>query len=169
MKHFPTGTLTLGMLNAYLDMLAQVENFKPDMILLDYMTLMHLDIRDQRVSISQLGRLLRGMGDIRNCAMVTVLQANRLAVGKKWITSANVAEDWSLPGTADVFLTYNQTAFEQGLHVARIFVDKARNAQAKWSAFITQAYEIGQFCLDSVYMKDMKDQLIEPPDLPDEP
>ena len=162
-KHFPTGTLTLGMLNAYLDMLATTENFKPDMILLDYITMMHLvSVRDEyRITLGQLARNLRGLAELRNCAMVTVAQANREAVDRQWISAVHTGEDWSLPGTSDVFMTYNQTPFERGRHVARILVDKARNAQAKWSAFITQAYPIGQFCLDSVYMKDMKDQLIE--------
>jgi hypothetical protein len=161
-KHFPTSTLTLGMLNAYLDMLDKVENFKPDIILLDYLTLMHLTTDDLRISIGQLGRQLRGLAEIRNLAMVTVLQANREAVGRQWITSAHTAEDWSLPGTSDIFLTYNQTAHERGMHVARIHVDKVRNARAKWNAFIIQAYEIGQFCLDSVYMNaSVAEQLAE--------
>jgi hypothetical protein len=166
-KHFPTGMLTLGGLIAYLDMLEQVENFKPDMVLLDYMTLMHLggrDASDFRISVGQLGRSLRGLAEMRNLAMVTVLQSNRASVGRKWISGAYTAEDWSLVGTSDIFLTYNQTPFERDTHVARVLVDKARNAAAHWSTFLIQAYEIGQFCTDSVFMGDVKDQLDEQSD-----
>jgi replicative DNA helicase len=164
-KHYPTSTLTLGMLNAYLDMLEQTENFRPDILLLDYLTLMHLDTarNELRISIGQLGRQLRGLAEIRDCAVVTVLQVNREGAGRRVITGQHTGEDWSLVGTADVFLTYNQTAHERKLHIARLFIDKTRSgSRAKWWAAITQAYEIGQFCLDSVYMsRGVEDQFTE--------
>jgi replicative DNA helicase len=161
-KHFPTGTLTLGMLSAFLDSLEQTDKFRPDLVLLDYLTLMHLDMRDIRNSIGQLARNLRGLATTRNFALVTVAQANRQAVGRKWVTSNLVAEDWSMPGTSDTFLTYSQTAHERKINIARILVDKARNSGDKWSAYIQQEYQIGQFCTDSAYMgKRLEEQLSE--------
>jgi replicative DNA helicase len=147
------------MLNAYLDALAQTEDFRPDLILLDYLTLMHIDGRDIRVSIGQLARNLRGLAALRNCAVVTAVQAHRRAVGRRWVSASHVAEDWSLVGTCDTFLTYSQTSFERDKKVARILVDKARNSADKWAAFVAQAYEIGQFALDSCYHSQLKDQL----------
>ena len=161
-KHFATGTLTIGTLSAFLDSLEQSEEFRPDLVVLDYLTLMHMDARDYRISIGRTAQQLRGLAAMRNCAVVTVLQANREAAGKRLVYGTHTAEDWSLIGTCDTFLTYSQTMHERELHVARVLVYKARNSADKWIAFITQAYEIGQFCLDSVYMTaDIKAQLNE--------
>jgi hypothetical protein len=61
-----------------------------------------------------------------------------------------IAEDISKLATADVLLTLSQTAAEYALGLARLFVEKVRNEEGKMTALITQAYAIGQFCLDSV-------------------
>jgi hypothetical protein len=36
------------------------------------------------------------------------------------------------------------------LGLARIFIEKARNEAAKFSVVVSQAYAIGQFCLDAI-------------------
>lgn len=154
-KHFPTGSLTMGMLNAFLDTLEGAENFKPDLILLDYMTMMSLgnrDARDLRTAVGLLARNLRAMAQIRNCAVVTALQANRQAAGKRQVWGSMISEDWSTHGTCDTFLTYSQTPAEHKSGVARILVDKSRNSDDKFLCFIEQAYAIGQFCYSSAYM-----------------
>jgi len=48
-----------------------------------------------------------------------------------------------------VVLTYSQTPAEKSLNLARLFVEKARNEESKMQVLITQAYGVGQFCLDS--------------------
>jgi hypothetical protein len=148
---FPTGTLTIGQLSAYLDMLERAEGFKPDLLILDYADLMRTDSRDLRISLSQLFRDLRGLAGSRNIAVVTATQGNRVSSTAKTVTSNMVSEDWSKIGTADVVCTYSQTPDERNLGLARIFVAKARRARDKWLALITQSYETGQFCLDSCY------------------
>lgn len=161
-KHFPTGTLTMGILNAFLDSLDQTEDFKPDLILLDYMTMMALPTRELRIAIGQLARNLRGLATTRNCAIVTALQANRDAATKRKVYGNMVSEDWSTHGTCDTFLTYSQTAHERKLGVARVLVDKSRNATDKFWCFVEQSYEIGQFCHSSSYMhKQLEEQLSE--------
>lgn len=161
-KHFPTGTLTMGMLIAYLDALEQTERFKPDLILLDYLTMMNIDTRDMRISIGQLTRNLRGLASLRDFALITVIQANRLGQTAQLVRRTHTGEDLSIAATSDTFLTYSQTPHEKDLRIARIMVDKARNSQDRWLALITQAYELGQFCLDSNYMTDsLRNQLAE--------
>ncbi|MBO0739541.1 MAG: hypothetical protein J2P48_23875, partial [Alphaproteobacteria bacterium] len=100
------------------------------------------------------------LANIRNFALMTVMQAQREAAGKLNVYARHIAEDWSVVATSDTFITYSQTIHERGQHIARIFVDKARNAPDKWFALITQSYEIGQFCLDSHYMTiELKNQI----------
>jgi replicative DNA helicase len=162
-KHFPTGTLTMGTLDAFLQALETNEGFKPDIVLLDYLTLMQLgDPQHIRMKIGQLARDLRGLAEIRNFALVTVAQAGRVAYNRQWTRGHHVAEDWSLMGTSDTFLTYSQTMHEHSLKIARVLVEKSRNSSDKWSAYITQEYEIGQFCLDSdLGSQDLREQLAE--------
>src|SRR5690606_38424301 len=65
-KGFPTKTLTIPMLEQYLDYMEAVEGFTPDVILLDYPDLMAQDIRYLRSSIGQTYEQLRGIAIKRN-------------------------------------------------------------------------------------------------------
>jgi hypothetical protein len=65
-----------------------------------------------------------------------------------------VAEDWSKIATSDTVLTYNQTAKERELGLARIYVSNARSEFDKITVLIAQAYSVGQFSLDSALMQD---------------
>lgn len=151
-KGWSSGSLTVGMLEAYLDGLERFEKFVPDLICIDYPDLMDLGggDRDMRLAIGQVVVKLRGIADARNCAMVAVSQGNRESETATTVTGAMAAEDISKLATADTLLTYSQTPAEYGLGLARLFVEKARNEAAKFSVLISQAYNIGQFCLDSV-------------------
>jgi replicative DNA helicase len=151
-KHFPSGLLTYGQLVAYLDSLEVTYDFKPDLVILDYLTLMDVNTRDLRVSIGKLTQNLRGLASLRDFALMTVSQGNRLSKKARLVTSEHVAEDWSIVATSDTFITYSQTIDEKNKGMARILVDKSRKSEDKWIALITQAYSMGQFCLDSMYM-----------------
>lgn len=149
-KEFPTGTLTLPQLRAWLDGLERFEGWSPDLICIDYPDLFDIDTKNLRVELGALNAALRGIAVERNCAMVVVTQGNRDAERATTVTGDMAAEDISKLATADNFLTYSQTAAEKALGLARILVEKARNEDSKMSILITQAYAIGQFCLDSV-------------------
>jgi DnaB-like helicase C terminal domain len=151
-KHFPSGALSYGHLVSYLDTLELVHGFKPDVVILDYMTLMDVNVRDYRISIGKLAQNLRGLASMRNFALMTVAQGNRLSKNAKQVTSNHVAEDWSIVATSDTFITYSQTDEEKNQGLARILVDKSRKSNDKWLALITQSYDMGQFCIDSEYM-----------------
>jgi replicative DNA helicase len=151
-KHFPSGLLTYGQLVSYLDTLELIHEFKPDLVILDYLMLMDINTRDLRVSIGKLTQNLRGLASLRNFALMTVTQGNRASKDARLVTSAHVAEDWSIVATSDTFITYSQTIDEKSRGMARILIDKSRKSSDKWIALITQSYEMGQFCLDSEYM-----------------
>lgn len=149
-KGFPSGSLTLGHFEAYLDMLAADFGFEPAMVLLDYPDLMHIDSDQLRTDLGFHFRALRGIAGERNFALVTPTQGNRPSATAKMVRSDMVAEDWSKIGTADVICTYSQTdqEFRQGL--ARIHVANARASLDKFTVLISQNYAIGQFCVDSI-------------------
>jgi hypothetical protein len=149
-KAFPTGQLTIQELKGYLDQLERFENFIPDVIIIDYPDLMTHDVKNKRLELGRIFEDLRGIGVERNCAIFTPTQGNRDAETATTVKGSEVAEDISKLATWDTCLTYSQTEAEYKLGLGRIFVEKARNEEAKLTVLITQAYAIGQFCLDSV-------------------
>jgi replicative DNA helicase len=149
-KGFPSGKLTLAMLEAYLDNLARFENFTPDVLIVDYADLMSIkDVKNLRQELGAISVGLRGIGVERNMAVITASQTNREGINARVVDETNMSEDISKAFTADVLLTYNQTAAEYAMGLARIYVAKNRDDETKMMALITQAYAMGQFCLDS--------------------
>ena len=151
-KQFPTSTLTVQGLKAYLAGLEQYLNFVPDVLILDYPDLMNLDTRNLRIDTGQLYKELRGLAVEKNLALLGVSQGNRESETAKLTTGVHLAEDWSKAGTVDCLLTYSQTPQEKTQNLARLYVDAARNTEDKFMVLISQAYPIGQFCVDSALM-----------------
>lgn len=159
-KEFPTSTLTIGHLNSFLDMLERQQHFVPDIMLVDYPDLMAIDSAALRVDTGRLFRELRGIAVARNIAIAAVTQGNRSSADARVVSHTHVAEDWSKIGTADTILTYSQTASEHDLGLARIFVAAARGVRDKYIVMISQNYDTGQFCIDSVYHSKYVEQTV---------
>ncbi len=151
-KEFPTGTLTLNMLDAYLDGLERYHKIIPDVVIIDYPELMALDSTDLRVSIGNNSRMLRGQAVRRNYAQAVAAQSNREGAKARVVDSTHVGEDYSKIATADTILTYSQTPMEKKLGLARLFTAKARNEEGAFISLITQSYSTGQFALDSAHL-----------------
>lgn len=154
-KEFPTATLSIPSLNAYLDVLSRQHNFRPDVLLIDYPDLMAIDKNNLRVALGQTFQQLRGIFVARNIAGATVTQGGRVASTAHTVTSNMVAEDFSKIATADTILTYSQSMEERRAGIARIMVAEARDAEDKWIAAISQNYATGQFCLDSAFLTEV--------------
>lgn len=153
-KAFPTHSLTIAQLEAYFDGLERHEKFTPDVICVDYPDLMELDSKNLRIELGAAIAKIRGVAVRRNAAAIVVSQGNRESETATTVTGSMAAEDISKLATADLVFTYSQTPAEYALGLARILVEKARNEGAKFSLLITQAYALGQFCLDSIMLKE---------------
>lgn len=149
-RQFPT--LSIDGLAGYLDMLESQHKFIPDLLLLDYVTLLDTDSKNYRISIGDNGRKLRALCVERNIAGATASQANREGSRSRWITKEHTAEDITLSATADVQLTYNQTQAEHERGLARLFVAAGRTDRDRFAVLISQAYALGQFVMDSAAM-----------------
>lgn len=149
---FPTGSLRMKELTAYLENLVNFHRFMPDVVVLDYADLMYIDLRNYRLAVGQLYKELRGLAVDRNFALCTASQTNRASLsvrGESVINESHAAEDFSKIAISDVGITYNQTDVEREVQTARLYVAVARNAKDKWTTNVTQAYSIGQFCMDA--------------------
>ena len=161
-KEFPTGSLTINGLRAFLDTL-ESSGFIPDLLLVDYADIMKLPgDQNYRIALGQIYKELRGIAVERNIAVVTVSQSNRAGKKAKKIAEDNVAEDWSKVATTDTIITYNQTDAEASLGLARLYVSNTRvGEQDRFVVLVTQAYRIGQFCLDSAMLPHTYDSHLE--------
>jgi replicative DNA helicase len=151
-KQFPTGSLTIPALKAYLDGLERFHKFVPDVLIIDYPDLMEMDSKNLRIDTGRIYKDLRGIAVSRNLALVAASQGNREAATSKLVTGEMASEDYSKIATADNVITYSQTLQEKALGLARIFVSQGRNDEDKFVSLITQSYATGQFCLDSTLM-----------------
>ncbi len=151
-KGFPSGTLTMSQLRAYLDYLEDTHKFVPGMLIVDYPALMRLDQNNFRLDLGRTVVELRGLGVERNMAIVAVAQGTRQTIGAKQVRSSKIAEDITQVNTADNVLTFSQTDIEAELHRGRVRVEHARNARKGQDIIISQAYGIGQWCLSSAPM-----------------
>lgn len=151
-KQFPTGTLTVPQLEAYLDGLERFHNIVPDVVIIDYPDLMAVDDANLRTSLGANNKKLRGLAVARNHAQIIASQSNRESAKAKMVDGTHASEDFSKIATADTVVTYSQTLAEKRLGLARLFAEKARNEEGKFISLITQQYAIGQFALDSSYL-----------------
>lgn len=148
-KEFPGSSLTTNMLNGFLDQLELVENFVPDMLVVDYPKLMKLSLQNLRLDLGQTFVELRGICQERNMAGVFVHQSSRAGAEAKHVRATHAAEDFSVVQTSDVVFTHSATQYEQRSGLARLFADKVRDEQAKVGVVATQNYTLGQYVIDA--------------------
>lgn len=150
-KRFPNRTLSVDMLEAYIDTLEQVAQFTPDILLLDYAKLLKLtgSAETRRFAIGDNVEALRALAIKRNIAVVTADQLNRGGYDRKTAHSTHIGEDWSQVHTADIVLTHSATDAEMQQGLCRIYVDHARSDKDKFQVVLTQNFNIGQFVLDA--------------------
>lgn len=154
LKRFPTNGLNMRGLEAYLDGMERYHGFMPDVIILDYADLMTINSDRLRIDTGIIYKELRRIAVERNIAMVTASQSNRLGEDAKTLTLKHLAEDYSKAATADNIIAYSQTAAEQKLGLARLFIAKARNEARAQTILISQAYNMGQFCMQAIPVAD---------------
>jgi replicative DNA helicase len=152
-KQFPTGSLTVSQLKAYLDNLENTQRFMPDLLVLDYPDLMKLDRTDYRLSLDELYKDIRGIAVERNIAVAVVSQSHRSAAKAKLVGADNVAEAYSKIAHADVVLSLSQTEAERNVGLARLHVAAGRNDADKLTIIISQSYATGQFIVESTVMR----------------
>jgi hypothetical protein len=160
-KSFPSGTLTMGALHAYLDMLEMSENFIPDLLIVDYVGIFKTDPRDVRGSLSAVVVGLRGMAQARNMAVNSAHQIGRLGAKAKMAKATDIAEAWAIVFHADNIVTFSSSDREFRGGLARAFVDKGRSEKDKFAFLMTQNFTLGQFCTDSMFLSARYYELLE--------
>lgn len=152
-KSFPTGTMTVAQLTGHLDYLEEVEEFVPNVLIVDYPKLMHTDRNNIRVEIGRNVEELRGVAGKRNMALVVPHQGSRATIGAKHTRSKDAGEDISVIQTADTVLTYARTMAEEQRGLGRLTVEHARKSRGGETILLSQSYDTGQYVLNSASMQ----------------
>ena len=134
-KQARSGRFTVSDLEAYLDRLEILENFVPDLIVIDYLDELkpskeqsRLEKRHQHRGIAQ---DLVGLAKVRNAAVVTMTQTNREALEVKKVTLKHIGEDYGKVQVADLVFAICQTQDEYDKQQARIRWLKKRDRGGK--------------------------------------
>ena len=148
-KKFPTRSIGVNGIKAYLDSLEAHHDFIPDLLIIDYADLLKVDTDNYRHSLSAIYQDLHGLADERNIMLCTATQSNREGAQAKVMQDYHISEDFSKIHIADLVIMYSQTDAEKALGLARLNVTNARNEEDNFQILITQSYAIGQFALEA--------------------
>lgn len=142
-KFFPTGSLTVPMLDGYIKQLERT-GFYPDLLVIDYVDLMkptgRFEVGDEYAAQGAVCRELRGLAGRRNIAVWTATQANRGSLDKEVIGIQDVADSFQKMMVCDMVVTICQTPEEQQAKKVRFFMAKNRNGFAGVEIYIRVDY-----------------------------
>lgn len=151
-KQFPPRSLSMSGLRSFLDNLEVTHRFVPDMVILDYMGIVKTDEKNHRISLGRQFEEFRGIMVERSMAGVTAHQSSKAGSEAKLVQAKHGAEDWSMIGTADAILTFTRTPEEKTRGLGRLYVENLRGEADSYGVLITQAYNTGQFVLESAML-----------------
>jgi len=130
----PAQTFSCADLEGLLEKLAVEENFKPAMVVIDYLKEMSPRKSDYnqnlRVQLSNICEDLRNIAIKRDVAILTAMQTTKESLDKKVITVKDIAESFAIAHVAGIVLAYCQTKEEYEAKQARYFVAKDRENES---------------------------------------
>jgi hypothetical protein len=151
-KSFPSRTLTINALRAYLDTLEATTGFIPDLMLFDYLGIIKTDPKNHRIDLGMATVDLRGIAGERNIAIEAAHQISRKGADVSTARLTHISEDFSIVQTADQVKIMSRTEAERKHGLARIYVAACRGDEDGYGVLITQNYTHGQFALESAYL-----------------
>jgi replicative DNA helicase len=161
LKMFSGGNGTIENIRGYLDYLETVEYFTTDVLIIDYLGLIHVPGNMQpRDKYDARGYGLKALAQEKQLVCICPHQGNRETLMKQNIDVDDVPEDIRILAHLDVMLGLNQNVREREDGIMRISVLAHRhNKTSIRQAMILQQLEIAQFALDDrVINRPNKDQ-----------
>jgi replicative DNA helicase len=130
-KEFPTGQLTVNDIRALLVQLKLYYNFKPDVIMVDYLELLRPNrvIDAEYQAQERIAQELRGLAVEHNCLIWTATQTNRNGKKVNLITDAELGDSYGKIRPVDWAISLNQTSEEYDKGYMRAWVVKARDSK----------------------------------------
>ena len=141
-KEFPTGLANINDIRSLLVQLENYEDFKPDVVLIDYLELLR-PTRDGLAEYQAQQRIseeLRGIAVECDVLVWTATQTNRQGRSVKLITDAELADAYGKIRTCDYAISLNQTEEEFDDSVMRCYVMKSRNGKQRFVVPLSMDY-----------------------------
>lgn len=136
---FPPDHININNIFATIDWLSKHKNWKPDVIIIDYLELMlsknSYNNREDYVRQKRVATEVRGLAQITDCLVVTATQSNRSSSSPKDqdqpLDLNKMAESYgkSMPLDYVVSLMQNKEEYEADIPRLRFYVAKNRNGQ----------------------------------------
>ena len=132
-KEFPTKRAGVNQLRAYLNQLSNYENFKPDVIIIDYLELLATESEMAEYQAQErLAQELRGLAIEHKCLVWTATQTNREGKKVRLITDTELADSYGKTRVCDLVISINQDEEEFDKGKSRIYIIKSRNGRARF-------------------------------------
>ena len=108
-NEYPTGGADAGTFRALLQEYKTKQNFIPDLIVVDYMSICRSEIyknpagQNSYTLVGSIGKELRALAKEANAALVTAIQTTRSGVGNSDVDISHTSESFGIPAIADFF------------------------------------------------------------------
>ena len=103
-KEYPTGAFSTATIRAYLEEIRIKKNFKPQIVIVDYINLLRSDRYTEGGSyfiVKAIAEEMRGLAVEYEIALITGTQVNRGGASSSNLDMTDIAESYGLPATAD--------------------------------------------------------------------
>jgi len=154
-KEFPTKGASINNMKSHLEQMQLYEDFKPDIIFVDYAGLMRPSYRvgDNYEDLRAIFEDLRGWAVELDLPIVTAAQTNRKSLDEKggtkeFITMAQVADSLGITQTLDCFMTITQSRQEKEQGLINLYIDKHRHGESSKSIKFSLDYR--NFILEEI-------------------
>jgi len=132
-KEFPTKRANVNTLRSFLVQLRNVEDFTPDVLIVDYLELLSTDAAMPEYQAQErLAQELRGLAIENQCLVWTATQTNREGKRVSLITDTELADSYGKTRVCDLVFSVNQNELEFDKGEARVYVIKSRNGRSRY-------------------------------------
>ncbi len=128
-----TGTASANTVRGSLNDYVLLGAPKPDVIILDYLTIMlpnnpdTVDMKRDYAKLKQIAEEVRALAMDLDIPIITALQSNRNAASKEKISKEDIADSYAVMHVLDCVLTLNQTEAEKQMGKMRLYASKVRD------------------------------------------
>ncbi len=146
--HFPMRSITVEELRVVINQISFVEEFFPDLIIIDYGDV--IKPRESRNAqryelLGEIYEKLVALAHELNVPLWTGSQARRISVNKEFVTVADMAESFAKAQVADVIIAICRTREEEMTHRGRFYFAKVRDNPGKQVVPFVDRFEIARF------------------------
>lgn len=108
-KEYSAGSCSINTINSYLEDLYKQKDFKPDLLCIDYLTLMKSDRVTRSSNMYERGKLiaeeLHGLSKELDIPIITAAQLNRASVGNLDSEINSISESFGIAQTSDIMIS----------------------------------------------------------------